>query len=237
MFGEVVSAIRPSLLTFTIVDVIAVSAYLGLPNRSAELALSNNNPLGIATHIFSHVSTWHVVGNAAFLLAFPLMLSMLGYVGATIVDQGEGFLNFINRWTVPLFFVSAIASGTVVYFAISASDVSFTLSGMSDGVYGVATGLAFFSFLTAFTHTKLGRLVPTGRRILVTILFFYVFYSIISTSLDNLGHLLGVLSGIVVATAVDVVRKAQQVIVAIRWRGSSRRCGVRCQAASSRCLS
>lgn len=189
---------------FGIVDAVAILAYYFLPDHSAELALSNDNPMGIVTHIFSHVSTLHVIGNAAMLLAFPVMLAIVGYMGAQMTDQGEQYLRFIGRWTVPLFFATSITSGIVAFATLSASGRAFTFSGMSDGVYGVAAGLAYAGFVKTFPHVRLGRPLPTLLRGITVILLLYVFWAIANSALGNLGHMLGVLSAIAFVTAIGV---------------------------------
>jgi membrane associated rhomboid family serine protease len=196
--------LRNTLAVFLVIDSVAIAAYFLLPLHSAELSETISNPLGILTHMFSHVSTWHVIGNSVGLLVFTVAMTGLGYEGALVMDAGDQFLSFVKRWTVPLFFAGTIASGLVAYLGYTAEGRVFSVAGMSDGVYCVATGLAFVSFTMAFDHLKLGRPLPTALRVITIILLFYVFYAIVNTSLDNLGHMLGVLSGTTLVTAADL---------------------------------
>jgi membrane associated rhomboid family serine protease len=211
-------AIRPSILIFGVVDAIAALAYVALPQHSLELAVTNSDPFGIFTHIFSHVSVLHLLSNSFALLAYTTMLALLGGLCAAMMGKEEVFLRFVKRWTVPLFFITSVASGAITYFAFSATGRTFSMSGMSDGVYGVATGLAFASFMTAFNNLSPRRDYATILKVATVAMLFYVFWMFISTSEGNLGHMLGVLSATALVTAIDAKQVVSPRIVAL-WQG------------------
>jgi hypothetical protein len=216
---KTLEALWPSLLVMGVIDMGAIAAYYLLPDHSAGLALSNGHPLGVVTHIFSHASALHVWGNAVLLLFFPIVLAFLGFMGAEVMGRGDHFLSFVGRWTVPLFFVSACMSGAVAFITLSATGRPFTFAGMSDGVYGVAVGLACAGFIETMSHVKHGRF-PAAPRVITVFLMFLVFWAIVESALGNLGHILGALSAIALVGAVDLADSITPVLLAAMEAGN-----------------